>query len=63
MIARNIETGRVPLHEAADYGNMDAVKQLLELDAPLFPRTRDGEVPAQFARCKGHTSIAEFLGS
>lgn len=62
MIARNIESGRVPLHDAAEHGNLEAVKQLLELDAPQFPRTKFGEIPVQFARDSGHQHVIDFLG-
>lgn len=62
MIGRNIKTGHVPLHDAAEYGNMDAVKQLLELEAPLAPRTKYGRVPAKVAEENDHKAVADFLG-
>lgn len=62
MQARNNGTGRVPLHEAAEKGNLAAVKQLLEMGAPYMPRTTFGELPVDFAREAGQTKVIEFLG-
>lgn len=61
--ARNILTGRVPIHEAASTGNLEVVKKLLELGVPHLPRSIEGETPAQLARKGGHTATAEFLGN
>lgn len=61
--SRNNDTGCVPLHDAAHYGNFDAVKTLLELDAPHLPRSSFGELPVDFAKEAGHTQIVEFLGN
>lgn len=60
--ARNIDTGRVPLHEAASSGNLEVVKLLLEQGVPSLPRTVRFETPAQLARRAGHPETAEFLG-
>ncbi|XP_059607389.1 tyrosine-protein kinase Shark isoform X2 [Phlebotomus argentipes] len=59
--ARNNETGCVPLHDAAEHGNLDAVKVLLEASAPLRPRSACGELPIDFARDKGHSHVVEYL--
>lgn len=60
--ARNNDTGRVPLHEAAGAGNLEVVKLLLEQGVPHLPRTIRFETPAQLARRAGHPETAEFLG-
>lgn len=60
--ARNNSTGRVPLHEAANSGNLEVVKFLIELGVPHLPRCTFGQVPAQLARDAGHIATAEFLG-
>lgn len=60
--ARNNGTGRVPLHECAEKGNMAVVQYLLDLGAPHMPRSSFGELPADFAREAGHIDIAEHLG-
>lgn len=60
--ARNNTTGCVPLHDAAEHGNFEAVKQLLELGAPHLPRSADGELPIDFAKSGGHANIVSFLG-
>ncbi|XP_055313985.1 tyrosine-protein kinase Shark isoform X3 [Sitodiplosis mosellana] len=59
--ARNNDTGRVPLHEAAGAGNLDVVKLLLEQGVPHLPRTIRFETPAQLARRGGYPETAEFL--
>lgn len=61
--ARNNGTWRVPLHEAASYGNLAVVKYLLELKAPHLPRSTDDETPIQLAREAGHKAVVEFLGN
>ncbi|GAB0098947.1 Tyrosine-protein kinase [Sergentomyia squamirostris] len=59
--ARNNETGCVPLHDAAEHGNLDAVKALVSAHAPLQPRASSGQLPIDFAREKGHMHVVEFL--
>lgn len=59
--ARNTETDWVPLHDAAYRGNKDVVKELLSLNAPLNPRTKEGKVPLDLAIEKGHHDCAEIL--
>lgn len=61
--ARNNETGYVPLHDAAKSGNLEAVKQLLAMNAAVMPRTSSGELPIDFARENGHTEIIMYLDS
>lgn len=62
MISRNNDNGYVPLHDAARNGNIDAVRQLLELGAPHQPRSSFGFTPARFAREAEHIELADFLG-
>uniref|UniRef100_A0A182PM16 SH2 domain-containing protein n=1 Tax=Anopheles epiroticus TaxID=199890 RepID=A0A182PM16_9DIPT len=61
--ARNSETGWVPLHEAADNGNMDAVQELLSHRVPHRPRTNFGEMPSDLARLRGHHQVVDFLNA
>ncbi|KAI8122408.1 Tyrosine-protein kinase shark [Lucilia cuprina] len=58
---RNIKNGYVPLHEAAKHGNLDAVKELLAVKAPLLPRTSMGEFPIDLAKEANHTAVVSFL--
>ncbi|XP_060516097.1 tyrosine-protein kinase Shark isoform X2 [Cylas formicarius] len=59
--ARNTITGAVPLHEAATRGHKEVIMELLSLNAPVNPRTKDGLVPSQLARKFGHIECAEIL--
>ena len=59
---RNSSTGWVALHEAAFRGHLDCVRALLELGAPLNPRTRDGDTPKVLASRYGRHKVASFLG-
>lgn len=61
--ARNNGTGCVPLHDAANEGNLEVVRELMSLGACKMPRSRYGEFPADFARTRGHNEIAEYLES
>lgn len=61
--ARNIRTGRVPLHEAANSGNLDVVKLLLDQGIPHLPRSLQCETPAQLAQISGHHKTADFLSN
>ncbi|XP_031636726.1 tyrosine-protein kinase Shark isoform X2 [Contarinia nasturtii] len=59
--ARNNDTGRVPLHDAASTGNLEVVKFLLGCGVPHLPRSIEFETPAQLARSNGHIATAEYL--
>ncbi|KAF5281211.1 hypothetical protein FQR65_LT14826 [Abscondita terminalis] len=59
--ARSTENAHVPLHEAASYGHKDVVKELLSLNAPVNPRTKQNQIPSELARKNGHTECAEIL--
>nr|CAI5828820.1 unnamed protein product [Callosobruchus analis] len=59
--ARHTDSGRVPLHEAAERGHIDIVKELISLSAPTRPRNKDDATPAQLARMNNHIECAEIL--
>uniref|UniRef100_A0A4Y0BFA5 Tyrosine-protein kinase n=1 Tax=Anopheles funestus TaxID=62324 RepID=A0A4Y0BFA5_ANOFN len=61
--ARNSDTGWVPLHEAAENGNMDAIQELMRHRVPHRPRTNLGEMPSDLARHRGHYQVVEFLNA
>lgn len=61
--ARDVATGRVPMHEAAAHGRLDVIKVLLAHGAAARPRTLDEEVPRDLALRAGHQECANFLGS
>ncbi|XP_053669806.1 tyrosine-protein kinase Shark [Anopheles nili] len=61
--ARNSETGWVPLHEAAENGNIDAIQELLRRRVPHRPRSNFGEMPSDLARLRGHYQVVEFLNA
>ncbi|XP_039954708.1 tyrosine-protein kinase Shark isoform X1 [Bactrocera neohumeralis] len=58
---RNIKNGYVPLHDACKNGNIDAVKVLLQSNAPLLPRTTSGEFPIDLAREAGREDVVKYL--
>ncbi|XP_037946729.1 tyrosine-protein kinase Shark [Teleopsis dalmanni] len=58
---RNIKNGFVPMHEAAKYGNLAAIKELLSANAPLLPRTNFGEFPVDLAREMNHKEVLKFF--
>nr|XP_014098252.1 tyrosine-protein kinase Shark isoform X2 [Bactrocera oleae] len=58
---RNIKNGYVPLHDACKNGNIDAVKVLLQSNAPLLPRTTSGEFPIDLAREAGKVDVVKYL--
>nr|CAH7742179.1 unnamed protein product [Callosobruchus chinensis] len=59
--ARHTDSGRVPLHEAAERGHIDIVRELICLSAPTRPRNKDDATPAQLARINNHIECAEIL--
>ena len=61
MQERCTENGWVPLHEAAARGHENCVETLIELGAPLHPRTTDGDIPRDLALRYGHYQIVELI--
>ena len=50
------------LHEAANSGQLDLFRTILENDSIKNPRNAsNGMIPFHFACLKGHINIAEFL--
>lgn len=49
------------MHEAANRGCKEVVKELLSLNAPVNPRTNSNKLPAELATLRGHTECAEIL--
>lgn len=54
-------TGWVALHEAASRGFIDCFHLLVQLGAPLHPRTNDGDTPRDLALRYGHVSISDMI--
>ena len=59
---RNATTQWVALHEAAFRGNVKACEMLLFGNAPVQPRTLDGELPRGLAQRYGKTEVMKLLG-
>jgi len=51
----------VALHEAASRGFIDCFNTLVQLGAPLHPRTSDGDTPRDLALRYGHVMIADLI--
>lgn len=49
------------MHEAAKHGNLDAVRELLAVKAPLLSRTSMGEFPIDLAKEANHQEVISFL--
>eukprot|EP00117_Sycon_ciliatum_P034431 scpid28750/ scgid26277/ Tyrosine-protein kinase HTK16 len=54
-------TGWVPLHESAMRGHVEVVKLLLQLGAPINPRTPDNDTPRDLALRFQHRAVVEVL--
>ncbi|XP_052872451.1 tyrosine-protein kinase Shark [Anopheles cruzii] len=61
--ARNNENGWVPLHDAAENGNIETIQELLAHRVPHRPRSSYGEMPSDRARQRGHYAVVEFLNA
>ncbi|XP_031568891.1 tyrosine-protein kinase HTK16-like [Actinia tenebrosa] len=58
---RCTNTGCVALHEAASRGYTDCCQTLIELGAPLHPRTAEGDTPRDLALRHGYVQIADMI--
>lgn len=55
------QDGATPLHLAADHGNMEAVKWLVEKGAYLNVKDKRGRTPKLVAKEAGNKMIVKFL--
>lgn len=55
--------GNMPLHEAAYYGNLEAVKLLIKAGAKVNAKNKKGETPLSKAKYSKHKEIIQFLKS
>ena len=53
--------GATPLHMAAAYGHIDAVKALAAKQADASVKDGDGHTPADLATANKHQDVADFL--
>ena len=53
--------GRLPLHEAASTGKVNAVRQLLKAQSEVDVRDRSGRAPLYLACQGGHVDVAQLL--
>jgi ankyrin repeat protein len=54
--------GWTPLHEAAQIGDVEMVRDLLQHRADAQARSDEGKTPAEMAVAKGHEEIVKLLG-
>ena len=59
---RNSSTGWVALHEAAFRGHIESVKILLFFNAPIQPRTPEGDFPRDLAQRYSKKKVVDLLG-
>ena len=63
----NIETKtlsfRKPIHQATERFNLMAIKWLIEKKVELFPKTRSGKTPLDFAKEKGFDEAVILFNS
>jgi len=57
-----ISPGWVPMHEAADQGNLECIKMLHMYNAPLRPRTNEKSTPLHLALRRNHQEIVQYFG-
>ena len=62
---RNVTTGRLPLHNAAAFGKLDACSLLIGAGAAVSAMTSDtqGNTPISLAQYFGHSDVVELLES
>ena len=53
--------GKTPLHVAAYYGQVEALKTLLQLSADIQAKTADGMTPLHVAAGNGHVETLKTL--
>lgn len=51
----------MPLHDAALNGNLEAIQEILQKNAPHMPRSTYGEFPIDFARQNNHKDVVKYL--
>eukprot|EP00930_Biecheleria_cincta_P080556 TRINITY_DN6890_c0_g1_i1.p1 TRINITY_DN6890_c0_g1~~TRINITY_DN6890_c0_g1_i1.p1 ORF type:complete len:231 (+),score=33.21 TRINITY_DN6890_c0_g1_i1:71-694(+) len=54
-------TGELPIHYACKYGHASVLQVLLKYGADHTKRTKDGQLPADFARAKQRLKCCEIL--
>jgi ankyrin repeat protein/beta-lactamase regulating signal transducer with metallopeptidase domain len=50
-----------PMHRAAEEGQLNVVKRLIDLGADAGARDEDGRAPLSFAAEEGHSDVVEYL--
>ncbi len=61
LVNQRDKYGAVPLHYAADSGNISHCRFLIEKGASVNSRDNNGATPLHYAASKGHTRVTELL--
>ena len=57
------KNGKTPLHQAAENGNLDLCKQILENTNDIFPKMNNGNTPSHLAVANNNKEIVSLINS
>ena len=57
------KNGKTPLHQAAENGNLELCKQILENTNDIFPKMNNGNTPSHLAVANNNKEIVSLINS